>query len=467
MSDTVQPSHNQKILADCDVLVCGGGPAGCAAAVTAARQGCRVILAEKDGTLGGAAVSQNVIVILSSNRVDFQGVWHEFMAEIMRLGGADPSLLGLGIGVRWTLDPVAVQYAWLKLLCDAGVRILFHTDIIDVLREGDTVTGVLTASVSGRSAILARRVIDCTGDGLVCHYAGCDWKQGDNDGHKYAMALTKVVRLGGIGPEAGVADKDEWNALKASLDAAVSRGEYTTPLITTGRVLNYIQPGHSLMWRLPKYRNEVMLVTSRILETDPLDTEALSRAEITGMEQMYEVADFYRRYVPGCENSFLSDVSRHVGVRSSRRVVGIATASDEDATLLRHYPDGIAKSSWGIDVWPADSYTKPANAREAQAERAAKIEAGDWFDIRYGCLVPAGVDNLLMAGRIISAGHLAEASLRIQQTCMATGEAAGLSAALSLEADTSPRRLDPMNVVRKLEELRSSVKEINWEEIQK
>jgi hypothetical protein len=125
---------------------------------------------------------------------------------------------------------------------------------------------------------------------------------------------------------------------------------------------------------------------------------------------------------------------------------------------VRKYGDGIARSSWDIDVWPADSYTAPAvdRASEEWRKRHEKIRSGEYFDIRYGCVVARGVDNLLMAGRCLSAEHVAEASLRIQQTCMATGQAAGTAAALSIQANTTPRELDPMVVAARLEEERET-----------
>lgn len=133
----------------------------------------------------------------------------------------------------------------------------------------------------------------------------------------------------------------------------------------------------------------------------------------------------------------------------SRRLHGLATATFEDAWNLRKYPDSIARSSWDIDVWPADSHTRATVHRNEPRykERAEKAAAGDFFDIRYGCIVARGVDNLLMAGRCISAGHQAQSSLRIQQTSQATGQAAGTAAALSLKENVTPRELDPMKVV--------------------
>ncbi len=450
-------AEQYPVLTSCDVLVVGGGPAGCAAAVTAAKQGADVVLIEKDGCLGGATVAQNVIVVLSSNRVDLGGVWFEYIRRILSFGGAEPARADLrGGGLRWTLDPVAVQYAWTAMIREAGVRLYFHTTVFDAVTEGQCVRGAAVLCKSGSRVILAKRVIDCTGDGIFSHEAGCSWEQGDGKGHPYAMSLTKVLRLGGIDEKAGVVTKADFDRLAAQWKEAVASGEYRTEVITSGRVLKYIAPGRNLLWRLPGYRKELMLVTSRILFTDPLSPEEMTEAELTGMEQAREIADFYRRYVPGCENCFLSDLSRHVGVRSSRRIHGIAYMTDEDAILLNHYDDGIAKSSWGIDVWPADSYTKPANDPADYAKRSETIAAGGYFDIRYGCLVPENTENLLVGGRIVSASHLAEASLRIQQTCMATGEAAGMAAAMSIREGKAPSELCGVRVAKALEIHRSS-----------
>jgi hypothetical protein len=128
----------------------------------------------------------------------------------------------------------------------------------------------------------------------------------------------------------------------------------------------------------------------------------------------------------------------------------------EDVLALRKYPDGIARSSWRVDIWPGDSYTAPPDAY-CDEEWSSRIACGDYFDIRYGCLVPKGVDNLLVAGRCLSADHWAQSSLRIQQTCQSTGQAAGTAAALSLEEDVTPRQLDSGSVVAQLEEDRAGV----------
>jgi hypothetical protein len=206
-----------------------------------------------------------------------------------------------------------------------------------------------------------------------------------------------------------------------------------------------------------------MSVMSRVLKVNPLDPFDFTRAEREGRQQAWECADACRRFAPGFEEAYLLDTSAQIGLRSSRRLKGLARVTAEDAIEFRKYPDGIARASWDIDVWGATSYTAPTRVAglrvdwgsEFHNQRRVKHIAGEYFDIRYGCIVAAGIDNLLMAGRCLSAEHVAQSSLRIQQTCMATGQAAGTAAALSLQAGVVPAELDPAVLVAQLEKDRA------------
>ena len=188
---------------------------------------------------------------------------------------------------------------------------------------------------------------------------------------------------------------------------------------------------------------------------DPWD---LTKAEREGRKQAYECADFAKRYISGFENAYLLDTNIHIGIRDSRRIQGIETVLAEDALMLNKRKDSIAKSSWVIDIWPGDHYARPAVQDSAQ--RIEKVLSGDYFDIPYGAIVVKGTQNLFVAGRCISAEREAQASLRIQQTCQATGEAAGFAAVFCLKHGISPDKADGVAVAKELSQHRSFIKPV-------
>jgi hypothetical protein len=446
------------VLGDWDVIVCGGGPSGCAAAISAACRGAKTLLVEKEGYLGGATVMSLVCVVLSTNGVDFQGIWHEWYRSVQRRGGSAGLIAGRN-HISSTVIPETVKFAWDDLIESAGVQLLHHAYCCGAIVGDGKIHGILAETKAGRRALYAKRVIDCTGDGLVCHAAGVPWNQGDGI-NRWAMSLTKAFLIANAEHPDSWPDETVMAGIENELAGAIARGEYQTEVVKEkSRLLNYIR---HWVWEMPLPSNEILSVMSRVLKVDPLDPWDLTRAEREGRAQAWEVADFYRRFVPGCEKSFLRETSNHIGVRSSRRICGEAVVTTDDAMELRSYPDEVARSSWDIDIWPSDSYSAPAVDRESAAwkERHERIKAGGYFGIRYGCLLAKGVENLMMAGRCISAEHVAESSLRIQQTCQATGQAAGTAAALSIQAGVSTHRLDPQAVVAQLEKDRAAIEPV-------
>jgi len=450
-----EPAREVPILGEFDVLVVGGGPAGCSAALYAARHGANVLLVEKDGYLGGATVSQLSVNINSTNGVDFQGVWHEFMHVMQRLGGVRPIARRKEYEIHGNLDPEVVKRAWDLLLSEARVSLLHHAYAAGAIVEDGAINGILVETKAGRAALMARRVIDCTGDGVVCAAAGVPWEQGDGL-YQWAMSCTTLFRLGNVHKPEGFPTEEHLRKMEQGLREALEHAEYTTPIITSGRVLAVAKEWFS---PLPAYRPELRPNTSRVLQVNPLDPWDITRAEREGREQAWQVAEFYRKYVPGCDRSYLLDTAAHIGVRSSRRACGLATLTDQDVIEFHKYRDSIARGSWHIDLWPANSYTKdPTPVEDPEyRKRITRMKAGDYYDIRYGCIVARGVENLLVAGRCISAEHVAQASARLQQTCMSTGQAAGTAAALSLRLGTPLQDLDPSLVVNQLRTDRASV----------
>jgi len=443
-----EPEKDVAVLGHWDVLVAGGGPAGCAAALSAARCGARTLLVEKDGHLGGQTVSAMVSVILSTNGVDFQGLWHDYIRAIRARRGVG-EFNRSHAHMTTMLYPEAVKFAWDDLLSEAGVDILHHVHVGGTIVEDGVMKGLLLDTRAGRRAVFAERTIDGTGHGIVCHEAGVPWDQGDGV-NKWAMALTKVFRIAGMKWDDITMDDATMAKVSDALDEAIAQGEFVTPVVLEKkRFLNYAR---GKMWDIGLGRRQVLSVLSRVLRVDPLDPWDFTRAEREGRAQAWEAAEAYRRFIPGCEDSYLLDTAQQIGVRSTRRVQGLTRLTDDDAWHLRKQPHSIARSSWDIDIWPADSYTKPAVRRDDAdyKERHKKVAAGDYFDIPYGCIVASGIDNLFMAGQCLSASHMAESSLRIQQTCMATGQAAGMAAAMSIENNVTPRELDVQSLLAKL-----------------
>lgn len=426
-------------MAEYDVVVCGGGAAGPAAAVAAAREGAKTLLVERDSHLGGTTVTSLVNVILSTNGVDFQGVWHEWASELQALGGISILHWEDRMGTQWlagSTAPEAVKLVWDQLLAKAGADILHFALVAGAIVEENCIRGIIVETKAGRQAILAKRVIDCTGDADVCAAAGAGFDTGI-DGKPWTQGVTLNALLGGL------------KAPDSYLPGANRRSAGTYPMHQRGLY--------------------------RFLRIDPLNPWDLSRivreARLRTWDQVQKMRRDRGLPAPSSgseltEGPYVSQTATYPGIRASRRVHGIVTSTAEDAFELRKYPDGIARSSWEIDLHEAESATgkgfdykgqRMDMESEAYLPRKRKAEAGDWFDVRYGCLVAKDVGNLMMAGRCISSDVVAHASLRIQQTCMAMGQAAGIAAAMSLKAGVTPDQLDVKSLVARLDAVRASV----------
>jgi glycine/D-amino acid oxidase-like deaminating enzyme len=406
-----------------EVVVCGGGPAGCAAAIAAARLGAKTLLIEKYGYLGGATVAQLVSVVLSTNGVDFQGIWHEWAARLVRQRAMAPLVRSPSRfypGCEWfrsSVDTEGVKRVWDDLLEDAGADVILSAHFCGACVDDGQATGVIVHTRAGMRLVSAKRVVDATGDAAICHEAGVAWDRGV-EGKPWPQQVSLVRRLGG----------------------------FPAPGAPGGPV-----PGRTSTMA---YRPERIGRIDR-LRVDPLDPLAVSAALRDARREIRRQAE---ALPPG---QYLVDTAAELGVRTSRIVAGLKRVSDDDAWECRKSSDGIARASWEIDIHPPDDEPPPErwfhSRSAAYAARTQRIAAGDWFDIPYGCIVAAGVDNLLVAGRCVSAGYLAQGSLRIQQTCMSTGQAAGTAAALSVQAGVTPRELEAQAVVQSLHRQRAAV----------
>ncbi len=424
------PDHGLPVIAEVDVAVVGGGAAGVAAAETAARQGCRVLLIERYGFCGGNAVAGMSGTIcgmyLASDslknapaQVVF-GFTERFRAAMAAAGGITAPQR---YGKTWTVthDPLVWREVADGFLTDAGVRVLYHTLVVGVVMEGESLRGLAVEGKSGRGVVEARQVIDASGDADVVFRAGWDYSIGDEG---RVQNPTMIFRLGNV---------DIGRFLAYWGPDTICSPEVSRLLVEANASGAYDLP-RAKIWLFPTPRpNELLCNATRVMGRDGRDlyagdTKDLTEAEFAGRLQVREYARFLRNHIPGCEGAFVVDTGVQAGIRQSRSVVGRARLTNEDVLARRKRPDGVVRSPWPIEL---------------HAGERPKLEwlLEDFYEVPYGALLPARGDNLLVAGRCLSAEHEALASARVTAQCFGYGQAAGLAAAEALRSRRLPAEL--------------------------
>lgn len=430
-TQVLAPSVDIPLVAEVDVVVVGGGAAGVAAAETSARHGLSVLLVERYGFCGGNAVaglSGTVCgMYLASEKLTNRpeqvvfGFTDRFRRAMIDAGGlTDPQRYGK----TWTVthDPLVWREVADGFLAEVGVSVLYHSLVTGVLMEGETIAGVVVDTKAGRGRILANTVIDASGDGDVVFRAGLGYTLGQ-DGK--VQNPTMIFRMGGVDVPRF---QDYWGP------DTICGVEVSERLVAEHKAGRYFLP-RAKIWIFATPRpGEILVNATRVMgrdgrdlnPTDPLDW---TEAEIAGRQQMREYARFLRDHVPGCGNAFVNDTGVQVGIRQTRSVAGVARLSNEDVVEKRKRPDGIARSPWPIELHSGE---KP------------KLEwlLEDYYEVPYGALLPERGDNLIVAGRCLSAEHEAMASARVTAQCFSYGHAAGLAAVVAAREGVSLRDID-------------------------
>jgi hypothetical protein len=419
-----EPARQIPIYGEYEVAVLGGGPAGIAAAVAAARAGRRTLLVERYGFLGGMGTAAGVTnfcglhanVHGEMHRV-VRGVASDLLARIDRLDGLNKPHLILGKIFAQAYDTAAYKIAADDLLAEHEVDILFHALGAGVAMQDETrVNALFVETKAGRQAIRADIFIDCSGDGDLAAWAGAPYEVGDGHGHMLYPSM--MFRLNGIDPaKAG----DAWRTIPQLMEQAEARGTHKFP-----RKAAIVRPQRSpIEWRV----NFTQLKRDDGSAINGLEPDDLTRGEIDGRRQAVEAFQFLRT-VPGFENSYIVDLPPQLGIRETRRVVGLYQLSGDDVLGCASFDDSIAVNGWPMEVHVAgDVIFKFPPIPESRG----------YNEMPYRMLVPEGIDNLLVAGRCASMTHDGQSAARVSGACFAMGEAAGTAAALALSGNTPPR----------------------------
>ena len=427
-----------------DVIVVGGGPGGVTAAIAAARTGAETLLVERGSYLGGAltACGTGPQMSFHAGKVQVvQGIPEEIIQQLIERGES-PGHMEDFVGYTSSVTPFdaeGMKIVMETMALKAGVRLLYHTVCTACKTEGERITKLNLFSKGGFFDVTAKVYVDATADADVSVYAGIPTEYGrESDG--LAQPMTTNMKLYGVDRE-------------VLIDYILSNKEDMLPTTPFDR-LRFIprtgmQGGYSKINEARKKgeftvkRDQVLVFETnnlgefivnmtRVVKRSAIDPSDLTYAEVEGRRQCHEMLAFLRKYIPGFANSKLASTGPSIGVRESRRIQGVYKLSAEDLLSCRMFDDAVAMGGYPVDIHLPDG----------GGMKHMFLDPGKWYSIPYRSLISSKVNNLIVAGRCISATHEAAAAIRVTPVLMAFSQGSGTAAALAAKTDGSVLNLD-------------------------
>jgi hypothetical protein len=444
MRHIIEKQRNTPVIAEPDVLVVGAGPAGIVAAIASARMGAKTMLVEKYGFTGGNLTTAMVNPIFTFHDIQGKQVIKGIAGEIVRRMVAQGVSYGHVTDLTFDnasmtpFDPEGSKALLAEMLEEAGVDILFHSMVADTQKENGQIRSVIIENKSGRQAICPRYVIDCSGDADIVALSEIPFVKGRKEDGAMQPA-TLYFRIGGVDNAAlrqwmktnrhllkDTPTNEEIDSQKAI--ALLGLNDLVKQAFDTGELDSEVAP-RILMYELPN--GQFSVNTTRLQNVDGTNAKDLTKAEIRLRKQVLQVYAFLKKYIGGFSNSYIIDTGAQVGIRETRHIIGDYTLTADDILKGYSFEDGIACGTFAIDI-------HPPQGKEQIFTGSGKVV----YEIPYRTLLPQGVDNLLVAGRCISATHTAFGSIRVMATCMAIGQGAGTAVAIMAQKGLTSREIN-------------------------
>jgi len=439
--------QNIPVVREVDILVVGGGTAGAVAGIAAGREGMKTLVVEQFGFLGGSQTAA-LVTPMMPNQIDAiplnGGIDFEINSRLIAMQES-------GVwrdGNRGWFNPEILKLVLEQMTLQAGTELLYYTFFEDVIVEQQEARGIVIANKAGRGVIIAKSVVDCTGDADVAFRAGVPCESGAPEtglnqpfSVRFNLGNVNLQRFADFLCTLGKHDvmyQAEGTEVELIHTAMVWRKGWTLEPVFRKAVAegvlmesdgNYFQ-AFTMAGRPGELALNCPRVSTEIDGTDPFH---LTAAQIKGREIVQRYVAFCRAYLPGCENAYLVMTAPMVGVRESRRIRGEYYLTVDDVLGAKKFDDAILRNNYPVDIH---------RDNDGDTAKTTRLPAGAYHEVPYRSIVPLKIERLLVAGRCFSASFEAQSSVRIQSNCRAMGEAAAVASAMSMRKDIAPRHLD-------------------------